>query len=311
VTLGYWKRPELNAEHLIPDPFSDTPGATLYRTGDRARWRSDGMLEHLGRLDDQVKVRGFRVELGEIEAVLAEHPNVRQAAVHLWTVNADDVRIVACCVPVKAGALAPVSLRRHLRARLPEYMIPQHFLPVEAIPLLPNGKVDRRRLPIPVAMESAIGRHEAPADAVEATIAEIWTQLIQPARPVSRNDRFFEIGGYSLLALRALQQIEQNLGMRLDFHILIQQSLADIAQQCRAESDEDGAAACRVKPPFTQGRLSVPVFLVLWEIVALLEISPNAEMHTGVVPDLGLGAVLLRISAIVANAFVGGIDTFA
>ena len=131
VTLGYWKRPELTAERFIADPYS-APGGRLYRTGDRARWRSDGTLEHLGRLDNQVKVRGFRVELGEIETALAEHPDVRQAAVHLWTVKSDDVRIVACCVPARAGALAPVSLRKHLRARLPEYMIPQHFLPVEA-----------------------------------------------------------------------------------------------------------------------------------------------------------------------------------
>ena len=145
VTLGYWKRPELTAERFIPDPFSATPGATLYRTGDRARWRNDGTLEHLGRLDDQAKVRGFRIELGEIEAVLAEHPDVRQAAVHLWKVQANDVRIVACCVPANAGALAPISLRKHLRARLPEYMIPQYFLPVEQIPLMPNGKIDRQQ----------------------------------------------------------------------------------------------------------------------------------------------------------------------
>ena len=161
---------------LHPGPVQPTPGATLYRTGDRARWRNDGTLEHLGRLDDQVKMRGYRIELGEIEAVLAEHPTVRQAAVHLWQVQANDVRIVACCVPANAGALAPVSLRKHLRARLPEYMIPQYFLPMEQIPLMPNGKVDRHRLPTPVVTESRIGQHEAPADPVETAIAEIWTK---------------------------------------------------------------------------------------------------------------------------------------
>jgi amino acid adenylation domain-containing protein len=234
VTLGYWKRPELTAERFIADPFSPTPGARLYRTGDRARWRAEGTLEHLGRLDNQVKIRGYRIELGEIETVLAEHPDVRQAAVHLWTLKPDDVRIVACCVPAKAGALAPVSLRKHLRARLPEYMVPQHFLPMEEIALLPNGKVDRRRLPTPVATESPIGRYEAPADPVEATIAEIWTQLINPARPVGRNDRFFEMGGHSLLALRALRQIENRLEANLVFNALLQQSLAEIATQIRS-----------------------------------------------------------------------------
>ena len=235
VTLGYWKRPELTAERFIADPFSTTPGATLYRTGDRARWRNDGMLEHLGRLDDQVKLRGFRIELAEIEANLAEHPDVRQAAVHLWKAKANDLRIVACCVPAKAGALAPVSLRKHLRARLPEYMIPQHFLPVNELPLTPNGKVDRRRLPTPVAAESTLGRHEAPANPDEVTIAEIWTQLIQPARPIGRGDKFFEIGGHSLLALRALRQIENKLGMKLEFRVFFQESLAEVATRCRSE----------------------------------------------------------------------------
>ncbi len=242
VARGYWKRLELTAERFVPDPFSEDPGARLYRTGDRARWRNDGALEHLGRLDDQVKVRGFRVELGEIETVLAEHPEVRQAAVHLWTVNPGDVRIVACCVPARAGALAPISLRKHLRARLPEHMIPQHFLPVKEIPLTPNGKVDRRRLPTPIAAERSTGQHEAPADAVEAAIAEIWTQLIQPARAIGRNDNFFEIGGHSLLALRALRQMEHKLGVKLELHVLILDHLADIAIRCQSKRTVQGAA---------------------------------------------------------------------
>jgi len=235
VTLGYWNRPELTAERFIADPFGTAPGATLYRTGDRARWRNDGTLEHLGRFDDQAKVRGFRIELGEIEAVLAEHPEVRQAAVYLWTPNANDVRLVACCVPTKAGVLAPISLRKHLRARLPEYMVPQYFLPVEEIPLTPNGKIDRRRLPKPVVMESGIGQHEAPADSVEAKIAEIWANLIGPARPIGRGDRFFEMGGHSLLGIQALRQMEHHLGVKLEFRLLFQDSLADIAVRCRSQ----------------------------------------------------------------------------
>ena len=235
VTLGYWKRPELTAERFIADPFSEAPGTTLYRTGDRARWRNDGTLEHLGRHDDQVIVRGFRVELGEIDAVLAEHPAVDQAAVHLWKVHANDVRIVACCVPVNAGALAPASLRKYLRARLPEYMIPQYFLPVKQIPLMPNGRIDRNTLPTPVVAESRIGQHEEPLDPIETAIAEIWTHLIGPARPIGRADRFFEMGGHSLLALQALRQIENKLGVRLDLRVLLQESLSEIATRCRSE----------------------------------------------------------------------------
>jgi len=235
VTLGYWNRPELTAERFIPDPFSATPGARLYRTGDRARWRNDGTLEHLGRLDDQVKVRGFRIEPGEIEAVLAEHPEVRQAAVHMWRVKANDVRIVACCVPAKAGVLAPISLRKHMRARLPEHMIPQYFVPVEEIPLTPNGKIDRRKLPTPAVTEGHFQRHEAPSDPVEATIAEIWTNLIGPTRSIGRADKFFEMGGHSLLALRALRQMEHQLNVKLDLRVFFQESLAEIATRCRSQ----------------------------------------------------------------------------
>ncbi len=159
---------------------------------------------------------------------------MRQAAVHLWTVKPDDVRIIACCVPVKAGVLATISLRKHLRPRLPEYMIPQNFLLVDEIPLTPNGKVDRRRLPPPAVTESRIGRHEAPSDPVEASIAEIWTKLIHPARPISRIDTFFEMGGHSLLGVQALRQIEDKLGVRLEFRVLFQESLADIATRCRS-----------------------------------------------------------------------------
>src|SRR6267143_3266902 len=203
VTLGYLNRPELTAERFIPDPFSATVGATLYRTGDRARWRSDGTLEHLGRLDHQVKVRGFRVELGEIETILAEHPAVRQAAVHLWQVKANDVRIVACCVPAKAGILAPIKLRKHLRARLPQYMVPQHFLLVEEIPLTPNGKVDRSKLPTPAVSLPGDGHsYAAPRTPTENAIAQIWSAVLGMER-VGINDNFFALGGYSLLLLRA------------------------------------------------------------------------------------------------------------
>jgi amino acid adenylation domain-containing protein len=242
VTQGYWNRPELTAERFISDPFSATPGDTLYCTGDCARWRNDGTLEHLGRFDDQAKVRGFRIELGEIEAVLAEHPAVGQAAVHLWKVQANDVRIVACCVPANAGALAPVSLRKHMRARLPEYMVPQYFVPVHEIPLTPNGKIDRSKLPAPALAEVRSRQHEAPSDPIEATIAEIWTNLIGPARPIGRADKFFEMGGHSLLALQALRQMENKLGVRLEFRVLFQESLAEIATKCAPRAFSVGAA---------------------------------------------------------------------
>jgi hypothetical protein len=200
-----------------------------------ARYRKNGTLEYLGRIDDQVKLRGFRIELGEIEANLVAHPDVRQAAVHLWMAKPGDAQIVACCVPARPGILSPISLRKHLRARLPDYMIPQHFVMVDDIPLTPNGKVDRRKLSTPAVAESRIGRHDTPSDSVEATIAEIWTKLIRPTRPVSRVDNFFELGGHSLLGLQALRQIEDKLGVTLDFRVLFQENLSDLAKRCRSD----------------------------------------------------------------------------
>jgi hypothetical protein len=184
-------------------------------------------------LDDQTKVRGFRIELGEIEAVLHEHPAVKQAAVYVWEVKPGDARLVACCVPTQEGQLPPTALRKHLRTRLPDYMLPQHFVPVARIPLTPNGKVDRRALPRPVVAEGTIQRHELPKDPVEKAIAEIWTQLIGPSRPIGRTDRFFDMGGHSLMAMQALRKMEQRLGVSLGFGVLFQESLADIATRCR------------------------------------------------------------------------------
>ena len=146
VTQGYWEQPALTAARFVPDP-AGAAGARRYRTGDQGRWHADGTLEHLGRLDDQAKVRGFRIELGEIEAVLAEHATVQQAAVYVWEVKPGDVRLVASVCRRPARRWRP--LRAHLRTRLPDYMVPQHFVPVARIPLTPNGKVDRRALPAP------------------------------------------------------------------------------------------------------------------------------------------------------------------
>jgi len=231
VTHGYWQRPELTADRFIEHPYIGHAGQKIYGTGDKARWRADGTLEHLGRLDDQVKVRGYRVELGEIESRIAEHPDISEAAARLWTVGPDDVRIVACYVPEKSKRVNAASLRKILRARLPEYMLPQYFLPVDEIPLTPNAKVDRRRLPTPATAESTLGQQEPPENPVEKAIADIWTELIQPARPIGRNDMFFEMGGHSLLALRALRQIENTFGEALDFRLLFQENLAEIASR--------------------------------------------------------------------------------
>jgi amino acid adenylation domain-containing protein len=271
VALGYWKLPQLTAERFITGNFA-TDGATrLYRTGDRARWRSDGTLEHLGRMDDQVKVRGFRIELGEIESVLSEHPDIRQAAVRLYQAGPDDVRILAYFVPAKVGLVATSALRKHMRSRLPDYMIPQSFLPIESIPLTPNGKVDRKRLPIPAAqVEHRSPVAETVSDPVEIMIADIWSTLIKPSRPLRPTDRFFEMGGHSLLALQALRQMESRTGTKLDLRTLFQESLGEIAIRCRETSAPPAAAV-----PIPAKKTATP----LEALFQFLRAEPGKERH--------------------------------
>jgi hypothetical protein len=229
VTLGYLHRPDLTAERFVADPFSAVPGARMYRSGDRGRWRHDGLLEHLGRLDFQVKVRGHRIELGEIEATLASHPQVTRTVVLAREDVPGDVRLVAYVVPRTALPDAN-TLRTHLRTALPEYMIPQHFVALAAIPLLPNGKIDRKALPAPTETVSEGDSHGfvAPSTPAEHAIAEIWSRLLG-VRRISSADNFFDLGGHSLLAMRAIAEIETTLGARIAPRRLIFESLAQIA----------------------------------------------------------------------------------
>jgi amino acid adenylation domain-containing protein len=219
VTLGYWNRPELTAERFIPDPFSATPGATLYRSGDRARWCNDGTLEHLGRLDDQAKMRGFRIELGEIEAVLAEHPEVRQAVVLAREDVPGDTRLVAYLVADHPPADLVGKLRALLRASLPEYMVPAAFVLLEALPLTPNGKIDRKALPLPDRSGSTQAAYVAPHTPTEEILAGTWGELLR-VEPVGIEDNFFDLGGHSLLAVQVVSRVRQALGVELQLRDL-------------------------------------------------------------------------------------------
>ena len=220
VTLGYLNRPELTAERFLPDPFDPGSGGRMYRTGDRARWRHDGLLEHLGRLDFQVKVRGHRIELGEIESNLATHPQVARSVVIVREDRPGDVRLVAYVVA--RGAMPSASeLRAHLRSDQPEYTLPQHFIELDAVPLLPNGKIDRDALP-PPADDSGerAASYEPPRTATEAAMAEIW-QLLLGIAQVSVTDDFFDLGGHSMLAMRLVAQIHQRFNRKLPLMALL------------------------------------------------------------------------------------------
>jgi amino acid adenylation domain-containing protein len=216
VARGYLNRPELTAERFLADPFSDAPGARMYKTGDLARWRADGNIEYLGRTDFQVKIRGFRIELGEIEARLAEVPGIREAVVLAREDSPGNKRLVAYVV---GDALEPATLRAQLGQQLPEYMVPSAFVALERLPLTPNGKLDRRALPAPEGEAFAQRLYEAPVGEIEQTLARLWGELLGVER-VGRGDNFFELGGHSLLAVRLISRLRQQ-GAELELQTVL------------------------------------------------------------------------------------------
>lgn len=212
VTRGYLYRPRLSAERFIPDPFARTPGSRLYRSGDLARRLPDGELEYLGRSDQQIKIRGFRIEVGEIEAVLISHPKVKAAFVTGQTGSNTEARIVAYFVSDDKDDLRTL-LRDFLKAKLPDYMIPAAFVPLETIPLTAHGKLDRAALPAPDWGQS-VKPYIAPRNDCEATICSLMASLLDLER-VGVNDDFFEIGGDSLLITQLVTRLRKTYKTQL------------------------------------------------------------------------------------------------
>ena len=207
LTRGYLNLPELTAERFIPHPFSREPGARLYKTGDVVRYRPDGNIEYIGRSDHQVKLRGIRIELGEIEATLAQHPAVRETIVILHEDVHGEPRLIAYVVPAQEAEPSGRELRRFLEKHLPAAMAPATFIMLETLPLTPSGKVNRRALPDPSPLRSAIeDLYVAPRTPIEQQVAAIWCNLLGLER-VGIQDNFFELGGHSLLAMRLLSRI--------------------------------------------------------------------------------------------------------
>ena len=224
---GYLNRPELTAEKFIPDPFAKGGGGDdkprLYRTGDRARYRADGTLEYMGRLDTQVKLRGFRVELGEIENALVELPEVQSAVVLVREDTPGDQRLVAYCIatPGANGARpTAMSLRERIKTSLPAFMIPTAFVWLDEWPMNANGKLDRKALPSPFAEDAAVVERVAPRTDTERAVAKIWSEVLK--RDVGAEDDFFESGGHSLLALRTLARVADTFGTRIPLRVLFE-----------------------------------------------------------------------------------------
>ncbi|HEX8819773.1 MAG TPA: amino acid adenylation domain-containing protein, partial [Archangium sp.] len=238
VARGYLGRPELTAEKFVPDPFSGEPGARLYRTGDLVRYLPDGHLEFQGRIDSQVKVRGFRIELGEVESALLAHPTVYEAVVAAREDGPGGKRLVAYVV-ARGHELDTGELRRFARARLPEYMVPSAFVPLEALPLTPSGKVDHKALPAPDATRSSQDRPRTPARTpTEQLLASIWAQVLH-IREVDANDNFFELGGHSLLATQVVSRVRAAFGVELSLRALFEEpTLAALATRLESASRE-------------------------------------------------------------------------
>lgn len=237
LARGYWERPGLTAERFVPHPFSRERGGRLYRTGDLARYRADGTLDFLGRVDNQVKIRGFRVELGEIESALAQYPDVQETVVVAREGRAGDKRLVAYIV-LREDQRPPVTeLRAFLKKSLPDYMIPSFFVPMDALPLNPNGKVDRQALPVPEASRAdPEKRFVAPRDELELQLAKIWGSVLN-VEAVGIQDNFFDLGGHSLLAVRLFSEIEKATGRNLPLATLFE---APTVEQLAAILRQDG-----------------------------------------------------------------------
>ncbi len=279
IAVGYHERPDLTAERFVADPFQagdDPPGAgragedrRLYRTGDLARFLSDGNIEFLGRIDHQVKVRGYRIELPEIEAALVAHPRVREAVVVVREDSPGDKRLVAYVTTQGAagtngGALAAAELREHLAGPLPDYMVPAHFVFLPDLPLLPNGKVDRKRLPAPEQDRSSVrAPYVAPRTPLEKVLIAIWSDVLK-TQEIGVEDDFFELGGHSILATQLFARMADTLQARIPLRAIFDERtvaglaramLADPAERPRVErsaevvlgvlemSEEEAAAA--------------------------------------------------------------------
>ena len=239
LARGYLNRPELTAEKFIPHPFSTDPNARVYKTGDLARYRSDGTIECLGRIDHQVKVRGYRIELGEIESRIKEVEAVGNCVVVLREDRPGDQRLTAYYVPRDGQAVSVFEVRRHLQAKLPEYMVPQHFVELASIPLTPNGKVDRKALPKPEADSASEQGYVAPRTETEQKIAAVWQEVLNREK-VGVHDDFFELGGHSLLATQVMSRVNRLFNIQLPLRKLFEtRTVGGLAEYIGSETQEE------------------------------------------------------------------------
>jgi amino acid adenylation domain-containing protein len=250
VARGYLNRPELTASLFLSDPFSTEPGARMYRTGDLVRYLPNGNLDFLGRTDTQVKLRGYRIETGEIESVLRQHPAVTECVVVLREDQPGN-RTLAAYV-VRRDELLPVAeLRRYLSERLPEYMLPSAFVVLDSLPLTPNGKIDRRALPAPT-QDHRDSQIMAPRDPLELKLVAVWEQVLG-RRPVGVTDNFFDLGGHSLLAVRLMARMQDEFGENIALATILRgPTIEQMARILRQQSHPANSPVVSIQPSGTR-----------------------------------------------------------
>ena len=260
LARGYWQRPDLTAERFIPHPFSEQAGARLYRTGDLGRRLANGTLEYLGRVDHQVKIRGIRIELGEITARLQSHPMIQECMVVAQKVRRDEKEVIAYLV----GETLPLSeeLRAFLQEQLPGYMVPAYFVHLDAFPLLTNGKIDRSALPAPNSQRTEDMRNYiGPRDSIEAQLVSIWEEVLQRSQ-IGITDNFFEVGGHSLLAVTLINQVKKVFQRALPLAALFSnatiQSFAELLREPEQQLDDVSSALVPIQPQGTK----IPLFFI-------------------------------------------------
>jgi len=283
LARGYLNRPALTAEMFIANPFGPEPGARLYRTGDLARFRPDGQIDFIGRVDHQVKLRGYRIEIGEIEAVLGQHPAVKEAAVVAREDDPGERRLVAYVVSGQGMDLTVTGLRSYLSERLPAYMVPAAFEMMERLPLTANGKIDRRALPAPGQRRAdRASSYEAPRTPVEELIADIWAQVLGVEK-VGIHDDFLDLGGQSLLATQVMSRVRQTFQVEVPLRRLFEWPTVAGLAACieRARREGQSQAVPPIEPASRSGELPLSFAQQrLWFLDRLESSSPFYNVST-------------------------------
>ena len=275
LARGYYERPQLTAEKFIPDSFSSRLDARLYRTGDLVRCGPDGEIHFLGRIDHQVKVRGFRIEPGEIEEALVQYPQIRQSVVVAREDRLGEKFLTAYIVPDSNGTVTPAQLRRYLAGKLPEYMVPRAFVRLAALPLTPNRKVDRAALPPPQSADfDQDVTYVPPRDATERKLVELWEEILN-VRPIGIRTSFFDLGGHSLLAVRLFMKILPVFARDLPISTLFRApTIEKLAEELRASAS---GMVYRTLVPIKPSGSKPPFFCVHGGLGSTLFFGPLAS----------------------------------